>query len=283
MENYTPFEVYLENLFRKSNPAHSSLVQTPPLNTAATYLTPHSINLSHLLPQSPTILQPTPLLPGAVNRRVSPPATFRSNKRASPQLPTPLRPNPQLYYPLPSPLMTSTPVEVTSQHIPTPPRTPGTTASPPQFFFPPDFNLPSETNQLKMTPPNLPNQKITPPAARQTSSMPLLQKLFPGLPSPPETPAQTFYTFGKTQTDAPARNCSTFGKTPKLKRRRTKFTPSQIDALEREFGDCLYITTERRRVLAAELGVTSENIRVWFQNRRHLMKKILNNQPKMVV
>ena len=269
MDSYTPFEVYLENLFRKANPAHSSLVQTPLLITAATYQTPQSINLSHLLQHSPTISQPTPLLPGGVNRRESS-LSF-----------TVLKPTPQLYPALSSPLMTSTPVEVTSHHIPTPPRTPGTAASPPHFLFPPDFNLPSETDNLMITPRNLPNHKMTPPVARQTSATPLLHRVFPGLLSPPESPAQTISTFGKTPTEATVQTCSTFGKTPRLKRRRTKFTPSQINALEREFDDCNYITTERRRVLAAELDVTSENIRVWFQNRRYLMKKMMNSRSKM--
>ena len=227
MNSYTPFEVYLENLFRKANPAHNS---SPKLTLAshnsagAPYqsLLPrqyYSFPCSHSSQTKQTQRQPILTLPAATLTPLPPtlPSTLPST--TPPTTPTPS----QLTFML-SPLMTSTPVVVANGI--TPPRTPGT-ASPPQFFFPPDF-----------------------PQLQGTE----LRNVVPS----PETLVQT---------------PSTFGKSPKLKRRRTKFSTTQLDALEQEFDDCSYISIVRRRMMAVELGITSENIRVWFQNRRHLLKK----------
>ena len=132
----------------------------------------------------------------------------------------------------PIPLMTSTPTVLVKD---SPPPTPGRHTSPPRFFFPPDFNIPT----------------LTPPQQSAVS---------------PNVPLNTPSSFGKA--------------TKPRRRSRTKFTPNQLDTLEEEFDNCSYISKERRKVVAAELGITSENIRVWFQNRRCLLKKMENNRPR---
>jgi hypothetical protein len=72
---------------------------------------------------------------------------------------------------------------------------------------------------------------------------------------------------------------SSFGKTPRPRRHRTKFTPTQISVLESEFNKCSYISSERRKELSERLGIRELTIRVWFQNRRTLRKKMENNRP----
>lgn len=78
----------------------------------------------------------------------------------------------------------------------------------------------------------------------------------------------------------PPNTPSSFGKTPKQKRTRTRYTSSQLGLLEKEFNEASYISKEGRRRLAEQIGLTSENIRVWFQNKRTLLKKKANNRPK---
>ncbi|XP_076455789.1 uncharacterized protein LOC143290320 [Babylonia areolata] len=57
------------------------------------------------------------------------------------------------------------------------------------------------------------------------------------------------------------------------KRPRTAFTSEQLSRLKREFDDCRYLTETRRRHLAAELGLTESQIKIWFQNKRAKIKK----------
>ena len=254
MDSYTPFEVYLENLFRKANPAHNS---SPKLTLAShksawvpyqnllprqyySSTCPHSSQTKH------TQRQHILTLPAGMNETTPPTTKLLANCMSGiltplpstlpatlPSTTPPRTPNSsQLPTFMLSPLMTSTPVEVANGT--TPPRSPRA-ASPPQFFFPPDFPLLQGTELRNVVPS-------------------------------PETPVQTR---------------SSFGKSPKLKRRRTKFNTAQLDALEQEFDDCSYISIDRRRIMAVELGITSDNIRVWFQNRRHLLKKMQNDIPKM--
>ncbi|KAK7092333.1 homeobox protein invected-like [Littorina saxatilis] len=61
--------------------------------------------------------------------------------------------------------------------------------------------------------------------------------------------------------------------TPEEKRPRTAFTSEQLSRLKREFDDCRYLTETRRRHLAAELGLTESQIKIWFQNKRAKIKK----------
>ena len=57
------------------------------------------------------------------------------------------------------------------------------------------------------------------------------------------------------------------------KRPRTAFSSDQLARLKREFEDNRYLTEERRRNLATELGLNENQIKIWFQNKRAKIKK----------
>ena len=255
------FEVYLNTLFSQSTPPPIRPT-TLPSNPTSSYRTPvcpvssYTPGYYSLTPYtpptsySPLFYLPTPgltpylshykLCSQSVSPLLKPPSpstsqycSFSSNCT----LETPLF--------TPEPLATSTPACLISpQHL-TPPTTPGKRelTSPPRFFFPPDFSLPSchDTKEDSRS-TNLPDSAH---------------------PSPPSS--QTPSSFGKTQ---------------RRRRHRTKFSTSQISTLEEEFEKCSYVSAERRRELSETLGIKEQTIRVWFQNRRTLMKKMNNNHPK---
>ena len=47
----------------------------------------------------------------------------------------------------------------------------------------------------------------------------------------------------------------------------------QPDRLRREFQASQYLTEERRRNLCTELGLTENQLKIWFQNKRAKVKK----------
>ena len=57
------------------------------------------------------------------------------------------------------------------------------------------------------------------------------------------------------------------------KRPRTAFSSDQLNRLKREFDENRYLTEERRRNLAEELGLNENQIKIWFQNKRAKLKK----------
>ena len=57
------------------------------------------------------------------------------------------------------------------------------------------------------------------------------------------------------------------------KRPRTAFSSDQLNRLKDEFNSNRYLTEERRRALAAELGLNDNQIKIWFQNKRAKLKK----------
>ncbi|XP_020377467.2 homeobox protein notochord-like [Rhincodon typus] len=59
----------------------------------------------------------------------------------------------------------------------------------------------------------------------------------------------------------------------KLKRFRAIFTQEQLSVLEREFRKNRYIIGPQRVALAAALGLTVLQVKVWFQNRRIKWKR----------
>ena len=59
------------------------------------------------------------------------------------------------------------------------------------------------------------------------------------------------------------------------KRSRTAFTVTQLNRLLEEFNVHQYLTEERRVALSAELGLSVSQIKVWFQNKRAKIKKIV--------
>ena len=70
----------------------------------------------------------------------------------------------------------------------------------------------------------------------------------------------------------------------KSKRVRTIFTPDQLEHLEEEFAKCQYVVGAEREELARLLSLSSNQVKVWFQNRRikHRKQQQEINQTRLV-
>uniref|UniRef100_UPI00358E761E homeobox protein DLL-3-like n=1 Tax=Myxine glutinosa TaxID=7769 RepID=UPI00358E761E len=64
------------------------------------------------------------------------------------------------------------------------------------------------------------------------------------------------------------------GKPKKLRKPRTIYSSFQLAALQRRFERTQYLALPERAELAATLGLTQTQIKIWFQNRRSKFKKI---------
>ncbi|KAI6188433.1 Homeobox protein Nkx-3 [Aphelenchoides besseyi] len=58
----------------------------------------------------------------------------------------------------------------------------------------------------------------------------------------------------------------------KSQRRRSTFTAIQVHVLESEFLKHRYVSPEKRAGLAAFLGLSQQQVKIWYQNRRYKSK-----------
>ncbi|NWZ12681.1 NOBOX protein, partial [Agelaius phoeniceus] len=61
---------------------------------------------------------------------------------------------------------------------------------------------------------------------------------------------------------------------PVKKKPRTFYSAEQLEELEKMFEEDHYPDNEKRREIAAVVGVTPQRILVWFQNRRAKWRKL---------
>jgi len=65
------------------------------------------------------------------------------------------------------------------------------------------------------------------------------------------------------------------GKKKKMRKPRTIYSSLQLQELNKRFNQTQYLALPERAELAASLGLTQTQVKIWFQNRRSKYKKIM--------
>ncbi|XP_068610574.1 homeobox protein Dlx4b [Brachionichthys hirsutus] len=73
------------------------------------------------------------------------------------------------------------------------------------------------------------------------------------------------------------RNPRVNGKGKKVRKPRTIYSSLQLQALHQRFQQTQYLALPERADLAAKLGLTQTQVKIWFQNKRSKYKKIMKH------
>ncbi|VDD77514.1 unnamed protein product [Mesocestoides corti] len=79
---------------------------------------------------------------------------------------------------------------------------------------------------------------------------------------------------GRRQSEMPRGASNGLGARKKPRKSRTIYTREQTDRLIEVFARTQYLNLTERAKLAAELGLTQTQVKIWFQNRRSKVKKM---------
>ncbi|XP_037111976.1 homeobox protein Dlx4b-like [Syngnathus acus] len=69
------------------------------------------------------------------------------------------------------------------------------------------------------------------------------------------------------------------GSGKKIRKPRTIYSSLQLQALNQRFQQTQYLALPERADLAAKLGLTQTQVKIWFQNKRSKYKKIMKTGP----
>lgn len=69
------------------------------------------------------------------------------------------------------------------------------------------------------------------------------------------------------------------GKGKKMRKPRTIYSSLQLQQLNKRFHRTQYLALPERAELAATMGLTQTQVKIWFQNRRSKVKKIMKQSP----